>query len=227
MMRRDAEDKYQKGSKQYARAMRDILLIIWLLTLPLRQRNISESRLGRREDGANIFKAGISDLPTIARPKWVIDELRQNSGLEVWQFRFGPRETKTGNLIHGILPKQIAAPLEEYLKNFRPLLVSGADPGTVFLTESGQPFTRATLEYHVENATFRYFGRRVNPHLFRDIFAVKFLEENPENYLTLSKILWHKHLYATFNLYGRYYDESHGGWAAERWLEQRKKKKPK
>jgi len=73
-MRRDAEQKYERGSKQYACAMRDILLIIWLLTLPWRQRNIREMRIGRREDGANIFKAGISDLPTIARPNWVMED---------------------------------------------------------------------------------------------------------------------------------------------------------
>jgi hypothetical protein len=224
-MRRDAEKKYERGSKRYACAMRDILLIIWLLTLPWRQRNIREMRIGRREDGANIFKAGISDLPTIARPNWVTEQLRQNPGLEVWQFRFRTHETKTGRFIHGILPKQIAVPLEQYLNSYRPLLVSGADPRTVFLSDSGKPFTPNILRYHVVNATFRYFGRCVNPHLFRDIFAVKFLEEHPENYLTLSKILWHLNVNTTIGLYGRNYDESHGARAAEDWLDQHAKKK--
>jgi len=223
-MRRDAEKKYQRDSKQYACAMRDILLITWLLTLPWRQRNLRECRIGRREDGANIFKAGISDLPTIARPNWLIEELSQNPGLEVWQFRFRPLETKTGHFIHGILPKQIAVPLDQYLNSFRPLLVSGTDPGTLFLTDSGTHFINSVLRY-VENATFRYFGRRVNPHLFRDIFAVKFLEEHPENYLTLSKILWHRNVNTTIRLYGRNYDESHGARAAEDWLDQRNRKK--
>jgi hypothetical protein len=62
-------------------------------------------------------------------------------------------------------------------------------------------------------------SRRVNPHLFIDIFAVKFLEEHPENYLRLAKILRHPDVKPTIRLYGRKYDESHGARVAEDLLE--------
>jgi integrase len=221
MMRRNTEGRCKKGTAQFAAAMRDILLIKWLLILPWRQRNFREARIGRREDGANIFKAGVLDLPTIARPKWLVEELKRNPNLEVWQFRFRPHETKTGHLVHGILPIQIAGPLEEYLNIYRPLLISGGDPGTVFINDDGRPFDSGSIRNHVVNATFKYFGRPVNPHLFRDIFAVKFLEEQPENFLTLAKILWHRDVNTTIRLYGRNYDESYGARASEEWHDKR------
>jgi len=194
-----------------------------LLESLLRQKGRALQGIYKYKDTAEIFDASVRTIQQFVRD----GKLRGRDLPGRGRFLFRTLETKTGHLIHGILPRQIAVPLEEYLKNFRPILVSGADPGTVFLTENGQPFTRPVLGYHVQNATFRYFGRRVNPHLFRDIFAVKFLEEHPENYLTLSKILWHRNVNTTIRLYGRNYDESHGARAAEDWLDQRSRKNQK
>jgi len=145
--------------------------------------------------------------------------------VEVWQFRFRPLQTKTGHQVRGILPRQIVILLEEYLTSFRPLLLSGCDPGTVFVTEAGRPFSSDVLRRRVINATARHFGREVHPHLFRDIFAAKFLEEHPENYLTLSKILWHRNVNTTIRLYGRKYDESYGAVASEAWHDERAQRK--
>ena len=75
------------------------------------------------------------------------------------------------------------------------------------------------------NLTLRYTGRRVNPHLFRDIFAVKWLEDHPEGYLTLKNILWHSNIQTTLQIYGRNFDESHGARCVEEWLDMRKKNK--
>src|SRR5579859_7910492 len=69
----------------------------------------------------------------------------------------------------------------------------------------------------------RYTGRRVNPHLLRDIFAVKWLEDHPEDYLTLSKILWHRNIQTTLQIYGAGFDESHGARRVDDWREQRRK----
>jgi len=224
-MRRDTDQLCRKGTPQYVAAIRDILLIKWLLILPWRQRNLRECRIGLQEDGANIFKSGVRDLPSMGRPTWVQEEFDRNPNVEVWQFRFRPLQTKTGHQVRGILPRQIVILLEEYLTSFRPLLLSGCDPGTLFLTEDGRPFISSLLRHHVINATARYFGREVHPHLFRDIFAAKFLEEHPENYLTLSKILWHRDVKTTIRLYGGKYDESYGAVASEVWHEERAQRK--
>jgi integrase len=75
--------------------------------------------------------------------------------------------------------------------------------------------------YLVRNITLRYTGRAVNPHLFRDIFAVQWLRENARDYLTLSKILWHQDVKTTIDLYAQYFDEAGGAVGAAKWLEQR------
>jgi hypothetical protein len=214
-MRREAAKMYANPSKQYAVAMRDALLMEWLVTLPWRQRNLREMRVGRQEDQANIFKARLSDNDGLARPGWLVEELRRNPNVEVWQFHFRALETKNKHPVRGILPKQIAAALEDYVNNLRPLLISGSDPGTVFLNDSGRSYSRAFIYTHVTDITFRYLRRPINPHLFRHIYAKKFLVVQPENYLTLSKILWHLNVQITIRLYGAGYDESHGAKAAE------------
>ena len=224
-MRRDADQMCRKGTPQYAAAIRDILLIRWLLILPWRQRNLGECTIGLQADGANIFKAGVRDLPSMGRPAWVQEEFDRNPNVEVWQFRFRPLQTKTGHQVRGILPKQIVTLLEEYLNSYRPLLLSGRDPETLFVNDSGRPLSEVVLRDHVINATARYFGREVNPHLFRAIFAAKFLEEHPENYLTLSKILWHRDVKTTIRLYGRKHDESYGPVASEVWHDERAQRK--
>jgi len=53
--------------------------------------------------------------------------------------------------------------------------------------------------------------------------AVKWLEEHPEDYLTVSKILWHRNIQTTLRIYGRNFDESHGVRRMEAWLEDRQR----
>ena len=214
-IRREAARMYSNPSKQYAAAMQDALLIEWLVILPWRQRNLREMLIG-----ANIFKARLTD-DGLSRPGWLVEELRRNPDLEVLQFRFRPSETKTNHFVQGILPKQIAVRLEEHLNSFRPLLISGSDPGTIFLNELGRSFTANCMYLRVTEITFRYFRRPVNPHLFRHIYAKQFLAEHPENYLALSKILWHRNVQTTIRLYGAGYDESHGARVAEEWHDKR------
>jgi hypothetical protein len=69
--------------------------------------------------------------------------------------------------------------------------------------------------------TLRYKGRRVTPHIFRDIFAFRWLESHPEDYLTVSKALWHRDINTTLRIYGSRFDESHGVMRVEEWLDGR------
>jgi hypothetical protein len=76
-----------------------------------------------------------------------------------------------------------------------------------------------------ENITFRYVERAVNPHLVRDIFAYKWLEDHPDDYLTLMKILWHRNINTTINKYGRNFNESNAACRVDEWLHLRKRSK--
>ena len=71
--------------------------------------------------------------------------------------------------------------------------------------------------------TLKYGGVRTTPHLFRDSIAFKWLKEHPKDYLTLSKMLWHKHVQTTIGIYGSRFNESSGLCAMEAWLDERSK----
>lgn len=201
------------GSKQLAWLVHDELLMRWLVTLVWRQRNIRECRIGR-----NLFKGPIPPFVTVAKPKRVEETLAMEPGAEVWQFYFREAETKNGREVRAFLPRQLINPLEEYLEHFRPVLLQGRDPGTLFLNRVGEPLTSEGFRSSVVNLTFRYTQRMVTPHICRDILAYKWLDDHPEDYLTLSKILWHRSINTTLQKYGRRFDESNGVRKLEEWL---------
>jgi hypothetical protein len=115
----------------------------------------------------------------------------------------------------------LVKPLEDFLTYFRPLLICGDDPGTLFINEAGTSMTRQQLEEAVEEMTLRYAGKLVHPHLFRDITALAWLKDNKGDYLTLSKILWHKNVLITVDIYSSRYNESVGANAMNKWVEER------
>ena len=81
-------------------------------------------------------------------------------------------------------------------------LLRGSDPYTLFLNENGRPMTEDQITVAVGDLTQTFGGKRVTPHTFRDIVAFTWLKEHPEDYLTLSKILWHSNINTTIRLYG-------------------------
>lgn len=199
------------------------LLVRWLLTLPWRQKNIRECRIGGPRP--NLFKAKIPNYIWVDKPSWVQAEERSNPEAEFWQVHFVPEEIKTGEKtrksIHMVLPRPLIRPLEEYLATFRPQLVTAGDPGTLFVNRDGEGFSESSIADLVSCLTWRYGGKPVNPHLFRDIVAFAWLKEHPKDYLTLSKVLWHSNINYTIKVYGSQFDESSGACAMEAWIEER------
>jgi integrase len=219
MIRADRAAAERKGTKAVALFVRDELIMKWLLTLPWRQRNIREMQIGGPTP--NLFRAGIPPFSELDRPDWVWQEEQKNPAAEFWQFRFSKEETKTGIPVHALLPRQLISLLEEYLRVFRPDLVSDSDPGTLFLNEAGKPLTRRQTTTNVSTIALRRGGTRVTPHLFRDIIAYTWLKEHPKDYLTLSKMLWHSNINTTIKTYGSRFNESSGVCAMESWLDKR------
>jgi len=218
MIRARRETVTKQSAKQLSFLVRDELLVSWLVALVWRQRNIRECRLGR-----NLFKAEIPPLANVAKPKWVQERIRVNSHEQFWQFYFREAETKTSHEVRGILPHRLVPLLEEYLDHHRSVALRGADPGNLFLNRNGRPLTLSEFVYLISNLTLQYAHRRVTPHIFRDIFAYWWLEHQPEDYLTVSKVLWHKNINTTLQIYGCRFDESHGLRRVEEWLDSRDK----
>lgn len=221
-IRKDTAKAFHLSELAKAEALRNALLMALMTALPWRQRNYRECKLLPLAEGGNLSKEEIPPNSTIAKPPWVLKALRENPHQRFWQFHFRPAETKTNRGVRGILPRQLIPVLEEYLDHHRGVILrQHPDPDTLFCTRGGHPLSRNDVLRLVGAITMKYSGRRVNPHLFRHIFAVQWLEDHPEDYLTLAKILWHSNVSTTIKIYGRNFDESYGARAAEEWLEEK------
>jgi integrase len=220
---RAAAERGRYSGKKLAIMRRNELLMTILTNLAWRQRNMREPTLGTRADGANIYKEQLHPLSTCARADWVLAALAADPHAKFWQVQFDDSETKAHKEIEMILPQDVSALLDEWVEVHRPLLVQGADPGTLFLNSKGRAMTQSRMTSTVGELTLRYAGRRVSPHIARDILIVGFLKDNPEQYELAAKILWHSTPTMIRQRYGANFDESFGAVAAERWQAKRKK----
>lgn len=210
----------KNGQKQLALAVRDELIMLWLTILPWRQRNIRECRL----DGPrpNLFKGKIKPYAPIAKTQWVEEALEKDPDAEFWQFRFSSDETKVGNAVHALVPRPLIPLLEEYVSCHRQHLLCENISETLFLSERGTMMTRARMTILVGELTLRHIGKRITPHTFRHIVAYAWLDAHPDDYLTLSKILFHTNINTTLRCYGARFNESNGACGMEKWVESRR-----
>jgi integrase len=208
----------------HAIGLRDELMMSWLVILPWRQRNLRECRLTAGTH-PNLFLAPVRGQSTATRPNWLVKQEEVDPGKPVWQIRFTKDETKSKNGVTAFLPAELVAKLEQYLVHRQDLIPPGEpDPGKLFLTSEGKKMNSAYLRDRVKELASRYGGKAVNPHLFRDIVAFEWLKNHPEDYLTLSKLLWHRNIEQTLKVYGSRFDESTGIARMDDWRTSRKMK---
>ena len=200
----------QKGTVEYARLTHDILLTHWMAVFAWRQFNVRLCNLGTSNDCANIFKGGFDPNRPMGKPDDVEAELARKPGTEFWQIFFPKGQVKTKQVVRGIVPLYLVPLLEDYIFNQRPLLVSADDQGTLFLNHRGNPYTRHSFGSLIGGLTMKHAGRWGHPHLYRDALAYRWLDTHSEDYLALSKHLWHRDINTTIRRYGRNFDESHG-----------------
>jgi integrase len=188
---------------------RDQLLMLWILLLPWRQRNIRELKVGGGEP--NLFKAPIRQYCTATKPLWVSEQMRLSPEASFWQVRFAPHETKMKHSVQMFLPAELVLLLENYLATHRPVLVrSREDAGTLFVNHKGKPMNVGQMRNLVKKLASQHAGVPVTPHIYRDIVAFEWLQTHPEDYLTISKVLWHRNINTTIRVYGHRFDESTG-----------------
>jgi len=213
------EKSRKKSPRTLAILALTALLIRWLLVLPWRQRNLRECRIGG--SAPNLYKSKVDPFSQIDKPDWVRRKEQEDPNTEFWMIRFRADETKTGNEPEMFLPQTLIGPLEIYLERYRPILAGNKDPETLFINSKGNSLYALEVTHLVSQAALRYGGRRVTPHLFRDIFAYTWLRAHPKDFLTVSKLLWHRNIQTTIRIYGSRFNESSAACALESWLEER------
>jgi integrase/recombinase XerD len=97
-----------------------------------------------------------------------------------WQIRFASAETKTGEPIDAPFPTGLVPYLERYLDHYRTLLMGERYRGErVWIGYRFKPEASHTIGITIAERTKRAFGRRVNPHLFRDCAATSIAVHDP------------------------------------------------
>jgi integrase/recombinase XerD len=122
---------------------RDGLIIALLATDPVRCGNFTSLELG---------KTLIQDVTT-------------------WSLDIPARETKNRRDHLAILPDWICPHIDRYVEHFRPLFRNSEPTSQLWLNRYGQPLDAGGLARAVCRRTLGAFGKRINPHLFRDCLA--------------------------------------------------------
>ena len=203
--------------------MRNAFLLQFITTFPLRQLNVRLCKVMPFSQGGNLYKERIPASSRMKKASWTEEALRANPAEQFWQMFFRAHETKTGYVARALLPIQLVSPLEEYVSRYRGVLLGGRrDPGTLFFNRNGRPYDRKAITRIVGDITTKYGKVRTNPHLIRDIWAVAWLRDHPEDYLTVMKTLFHRKIDTSLK-YGAGFDESHAAVRIEEWHNKRRK----
>jgi hypothetical protein len=205
------------------------LVIDWLITLAWRNENLIGLRLEEvlekgKTKPANLLHIPACDVAGADLDDWVIELQKTAPQTLVWVVNFSAEETKADRPVRAVLPLALGAKLDVFVapNSYRDILRCGNETGYLLLNQRGNPLSAQQLEEAVEEVTAIYAGRAINPHLFRDIYSLAFLKAKNGDFLTLSKILWHKNHMVTIMEYAWMYDESVGTTAAGRWSEERR-----
>ncbi len=167
----------QSGSgKPYydALACEDALAIAILLVCPIRVKNLTGIHLER-----NI------ERPGDGRAYLCLSE----------------DETKSGSALEFELPTDLIRMIDRHIKTRSPML---CPPGTPWLfprRDGSAPSNEAHLGSRIKKRVPREVGLTVNPHLFRHIAVMTWLDANPGAYEAARRLLGHSSVSHTINLY--------------------------
>jgi integrase len=166
----DAERGLHKNVRKNACAYRDGLQIALLAMRPLRRRNFAELTLHRHL-------------------------VREGAG---WRIRFASAETKTGEPIDAPFPTELVPHLERYLARYRPVLMGGRYYGDrLWIGYRFAPQAPHTIGVTIAERTKQAFGKRVNPHLFRDCAATSIAVHDPDHVRITAALLGHRSFVTT------------------------------
>jgi integrase len=154
------------------------LIMKLLVRVPLRQRNIRELCYPK-----HLWQDASTDEWTLrltGKELKVATRKGQPNVFEVRLSRLYPKDGPT--------PDDFISTLEEFIKDYRPLIPNAQTSPYLFLTVRGNPFSVSTLGVEISMAMERRTGARVTPHMIRDIAATTLLKKG-HSYDTVAALL--------------------------------------
>ena len=109
--------------REKAVRVRDELLILWLLLLPIRQLNIRLCRVGGPKP--NLFRSTIRPYSNVSKSSWASQLETNVVDPQFWQLQYAIHETKTKNQVHTLISSELVPLLEEYISCHRNVILEG------------------------------------------------------------------------------------------------------
>jgi integrase len=91
--------------------------------------------------------------------------------------------------------------LDEYIHEFRPTLLRGANTGWLFPGEAGQPKHKLLFSKQITVRVQKATGVRITVHQFRHAAAAIYLKHHPGDYETVRRLLGHRDIQTTTRFY--------------------------
>ena len=91
--------------------------------------------------------------------------------------------------------------IDEYIHEFRPALLRGANAPWLFPGEAGQPKHKLQFSKQITVRIQKVIGLRITVHQFRHAAAAIYLKHRPGDYETVRRLLGHRNIETTDSFY--------------------------
>ena len=95
----------------------------------------------------------------------------------------------------------VTAVIDEYVHDYRPVLMRGHSEDWLFPGETGGSKSEHLLGIQVTERIQKVTGLRITLHQYRHAAAAIYLKEHPGDYETVRRFLGHRNIRATINFY--------------------------
>ena len=91
--------------------------------------------------------------------------------------------------------------IDEYIHDFLPTLLRGANAPWLFPGEGGQPKIKVFFSKQITDRILKATGLRITAHQFRHAAAAIYLKRWPGDYETVRRLLGHRNIWTTIKFY--------------------------
>jgi integrase len=175
LMKAARSDKDHAPTKAAVTAQLAVAVAI-LTFAPVRLANLNGIQLGE-----NLTKPG-----GLNTPYWLI---------------FPHYDVKNQVDLNFVFDQQLTDLIDEYVHDFRPALLRGANGPWLFPGERGEQKSANALALQLIKRIQKATGLRITPHQFRHAAAAIYLKHRPGDYETVRRLLGHRKIQTTIDFY--------------------------
>ena len=173
-----AEARANRKTKPYRAAVTAQLAIAILILIraPIRMQNLASIQIG-----LNLVKPGGPEAP--------------------YMLAFPDYDVKNGVPLEFAFDATTTATIDEYIYQFRPLLMRGSNHDYLFVGGNQGPKLTKSLSRQISERLWKELGLEITPHQFRHAAAYIMLKADPGNYELVRRVLGHRNITTTKNFY--------------------------